>query len=83
MRAQDRQGSDSEVAHLITTVAYLDRTRKQMSIVRETSSKWRAVIERELWSTLGELELRLECVDLAPELDHFLLFRREIERRRD
>lgn len=64
------------------SVAYLDSSSKQMSIMRKTGGKGRSIIERKLRSTLGELQTRLESIDLSPELDDLFLFLRKVERSR-
>lgn len=50
-----------------------------MAVMRQTSCERWAIVERILGSALGQLQTRLEGIDLAPELDDLLFLLRKVE----
>ena len=61
-------------------VAYLDRSGKEVTIMRQPCSKRRPVVKGVYRSTFGELEARLERVNFAPKFQYFLFLLWEVKR---
>jgi hypothetical protein len=59
---------------------HLDGTGENVAVVGKTGRKGRAVVERVLGATLGELLLSLEGVNLTPEVEHIVLRSRDVDR---
>jgi hypothetical protein len=59
--------------------AYLDRSGKKVTIMRQPGSKGRPVVERVYGTSFGELEARFERVNFAPKLQYFLFLLWEVE----
>jgi hypothetical protein len=59
--------------------AYLDRSGKEVTIMRQPCSKGRPVVERVYGTTFGEVEARFERVNFAPKLQYFLFLLWEVE----
>jgi hypothetical protein len=62
-------------SHLKT---YLNSTSCNMTIMGETSSEGRSIIESILWFSLCHLKLTFESVDLIPILKNFLFLLWEV-----
>ena len=62
---------------------HLDSSRKQMTVVRQPSRERRAVVEGELGAALGELQARLEGINVPPILDDLFLLLGKVKGRCD
>ena len=62
---------------------HLDGTRKEMSVMRQSCSKRRAIVEGKLGTTFGELQARLKRVNIPPVLDDLFLLLGKVEGRCD
>ena len=65
-------------AKVASSVAHLDRARKQMTVVRQTGGKRRAVVEDEWLAALGAPHRLVEGVILFPPLQRLLFGRRKV-----
>ncbi len=68
---------------IFNSSTYLDGSGSDVTIVRKTSSKGRAIVECILGLSLCEFELLLEGLDLLPILKNFLFFFGEVRSLRD
>jgi len=59
--------------------AYLDRSGKEVTIMRQSGSKGGPVVERVYRTSFGELDARFERVNFAPKLQNFLFLLWEVE----
>lgn len=62
-------------------ISDLDGSGKQMSVMRQTRCKRRSIVESEFWTSFGELQTSLKCIDISPKCDNFLFFFCKVERR--
>jgi len=64
-------------------LAYLNGTSSNMTIVRETSSEGRTIVEGVQGFTLCELKLLFEGINFLPVFQYFFFFFREVGSLRD
>jgi hypothetical protein len=61
-------------------VAYLDRSSKEVTIMRQPGSKRRPVVEGVYGTSFRDLKTRLERVNLTPKIQYFRFLLWEVKR---